>query len=227
MSPSFLDRLLGRVSPPGDAEQRLSARAWRPAATAASLQPSGKYFDMTDASARLDAVGESNYQDALREAVGGWPRDYVTHELVPTLIAEPDNLYDKNAIAVRAGASVVGYLARRDAVAYRRLFEQLLGAGYLGASCQAVICGGGVDRPSLGIFLRAAKPLAAEHRLRGSETPLLPVAQLVTSGTEPPSEPGASPGGRETRTLWCERGQHHWERPATRGRLPRNCPDHR
>jgi hypothetical protein len=28
------------------------------------------------------------------------------------------------------------------------------------------------------------------------------------------------------RTLWCEAGQHEWQRPAQRGRQPINCPDH-
>lgn len=28
------------------------------------------------------------------------------------------------------------------------------------------------------------------------------------------------------RTLYCEAGDHKWERPAQRGRAPRNCPEH-
>lgn len=28
------------------------------------------------------------------------------------------------------------------------------------------------------------------------------------------------------RTLWCEAGQHEWEREAKRGRQPINCPEH-
>lgn len=28
------------------------------------------------------------------------------------------------------------------------------------------------------------------------------------------------------KTLWCEAGQHEWERPAQRGRVPHNCPEH-
>lgn len=30
----------------------------------------------------------------------------------------------------------------------------------------------------------------------------------------------------ETVTLWCELGEHHWERPRKRGRKPINCPEH-
>jgi ribosomal protein L39E len=29
------------------------------------------------------------------------------------------------------------------------------------------------------------------------------------------------------RTLWCEAGQHEWEREMQRGRQPVNCPDHK
>lgn len=27
-------------------------------------------------------------------------------------------------------------------------------------------------------------------------------------------------------TLWCEKGEHPWERPDVRGQRPRSCPDH-
>jgi hypothetical protein len=228
MSPSFLDRVLGRVSPPAEAERPPSPGPSKSVAPAESPRTRGKYLDITDPSARLEAVGESHYQEALHNAVGGWPREYVTYEVVATLMAEPNNLYDENAIAVGVGARVVGYLSRRDAVAYRRLFQKLGSTGYAGASCQAVICGGGSDRPNLGIFLRAADPRSAEHRAEGSDTPLPPVAQLVRPAEERPKAAGpASERHGESQTLWCERGQHHWERAATRGRPPRNCPDHR
>ena len=29
------------------------------------------------------------------------------------------------------------------------------------------------------------------------------------------------------RTLFCEKGQHEWERESQRGKLPKNCPEHR
>ena len=29
-----------------------------------------------------------------------------------------------------------------------------------------------------------------------------------------------------TKTLYCEAGDHNWERPAQKGRAPRNCPEH-
>jgi hypothetical protein len=30
-----------------------------------------------------------------------------------------------------------------------------------------------------------------------------------------------------TKTLYCEAGQHEWERPAQRGRAPISCPEHK
>lgn len=30
-----------------------------------------------------------------------------------------------------------------------------------------------------------------------------------------------------TKTLYCEAGQHEWERPAQKGRAPINCPEHK
>lgn len=30
----------------------------------------------------------------------------------------------------------------------------------------------------------------------------------------------------ETVTLWCENGEHNWERPRQRGRKPTSCPEH-
>lgn len=31
----------------------------------------------------------------------------------------------------------------------------------------------------------------------------------------------------ETITLWCEIGQHEWERSKSRGAKPKNCPEHK
>ena len=223
---SFRDRLLRRLTPE-------VVKAPPPPDGAAPNVPSAKsgtrrrdYFDITDTSARLEAVGESHYQEALREAVGGTPTEYVTCEVVATLIAEPDNPYDNNAIAVHVGSSIVGYLSRRDAGAFRGFFGQLGTKQYRGASCRAVICGGGVATPSLGIFLRASDPGSAESRLLGSDAPLPPVAVLVEGSGERTSSAAISSNNRDVQMLWCERGGHRWERPPTRGRPPRNCPDH-
>jgi len=226
MTPSFVNRLLGKARPTADAVHTAEPGAFGSAADAKSNPPAREYFDITDAAARLEAVGESHYQQALRSVIGGWPHDYVVCEVLATLVAEPGNPYDSNAIAVRVEGNKVAHLARRDAAAYQGLFAQLRTEHYLGASCRAVICGGDSDRPSLGIFLRAADPRSAERQLRCSDLPLPPVAQLVTSATERQIGTRTASTHGSPQTLWCERGQHTWERAATRGRVPRNCPEH-
>lgn len=70
-------------------------------------------------------VGESNYQDALREsfeepnAFRKGESSFVDGELV----YEPNNPYDKNAVAVVSTHGTLGYLSKQDAVRYRHLCE--------------------------------------------------------------------------------------------------------
>src|SRR5262245_11011731 len=67
----------------------------------------------------LEVVGESHYQDALWQAVGRRTTERVRVEIQAVLVAESDNAYDRNAIAVWTGGNKVGYLSREDAEAYR------------------------------------------------------------------------------------------------------------
>jgi hypothetical protein len=60
----------------------------------------------------LEVVGESHYQDALWEIVGGRCRDYVRHPTEALLEPEPGNQYDSNAIRVIAAGRLVGYMQR-------------------------------------------------------------------------------------------------------------------
>lgn len=32
---------------------------------------------------------------------------------------------------------------------------------------------------------------------------------------------------KKTQKLWCEKGEHHWDRESVRGKRPKNCPDHK
>ena len=73
----------------------------------------------------LQVVGESFRQDNLRHLTGYPPPEkYVEEEIRAVLVAEKDNPYDPNAIAVwikdpQAGYLQVGYLSREDAPRYR------------------------------------------------------------------------------------------------------------
>jgi hypothetical protein len=122
----------------------------------------------------LEVVGESHYQEALWRIVGGRRNDPVRYETHAVLLPDPANHYDPDAIEVRINGTLVGYLSREDAGAYRpgllRLMET--SANRL-VALHAVIVGGG-PRPNsigyLGVFLDhdpADFGLAAHHTSTG------------------------------------------------------------
>lgn len=39
--------------------------------------------------------------------------------------------------------------------------------------------------------------------------------------------PTSSTTEKKTQKLWCERGEHHWDRISVRGKRPKSCPDHK
>src|SRR5262245_15118888 len=63
----------------------------------------------------LEVVGESNYQAALWQIVGGRTPERVRLPVQASLLPEDDNRYDSNAISVWISGSKVGYLSRADA----------------------------------------------------------------------------------------------------------------
>ena len=87
---------------------------------------------------------------------------------------EPDNQYDRNAIAVLAetprGYKKVGHLSRELAAKYVSDFKAVRKAGYAGGVCDAVIVGGFSDPASdggvasLGIWLHLGEPGAVVPR---------------------------------------------------------------
>lgn len=70
-------------------------------------------------------VGESNYQQALRNIY----KDPNTSKRGESafvdvdLVYEPNNPYDKNAVAVVSTYGTLGYLSKQDAIRYRHLCE--------------------------------------------------------------------------------------------------------
>lgn len=115
--------------------------------------------------ARVDVVGESHYQEALERAAGGRTEDGPAQvEQIAGLMAEPTNAYDPNAVMVQIGGSVVGYLSRSDALAYKPVLEAVGRMGYPAFGCHASLTGGwdrgGGDRGSFGVVLHLASPRA-------------------------------------------------------------------
>ncbi len=70
--------------------------------------------DFRDGWGHLGGVGESQYQPALRRV----PR--TGRVCWATLVPEPDNPFDSNAVVVQIECETVGYLDRRDARRYQR-----------------------------------------------------------------------------------------------------------
>jgi hypothetical protein len=102
---------------------------------------------------RVDVVGESHYQPAIRSACDWKPDTDTLFHCLAELVPEPTNPHDPHAIMVTINGACVGYLSRQDAVtlgpAVRAAIKQQ-GSG----ACRAVIAGranSGTD--NLGVFL--------------------------------------------------------------------------
>lgn len=70
-------------------------------------------------------VGESKYQKALRNTYED-PRTSKKSESAfvdVKLVYEPNNSYDKNAVAIVSTYGTLGYLSKEDAIRYRHLCE--------------------------------------------------------------------------------------------------------
>lgn len=86
-----------------------------------------------------EAVGESNYQEALGRICGGHNRGGHGFVCLAELRPEPDNPYDENAVQVVIEKSLVGYLSRANAV---RFHHEMATAGFAGSGA---ICGAKID----------------------------------------------------------------------------------
>lgn len=143
--------------------------------TATDSPPSrGIVAKLYDGHDTLEVVGESFYQDALWEIVGGLRAEPVRFDTHAVLVPEPKNPYDQNAIRVQINGALVGYLSRHDAATYLPGLERLMetGPSHL-VALHGQIVGGG-QRPDglgfLGVFLDhdpADFGLAPHHTSRG------------------------------------------------------------
>lgn len=103
---------------------------------------------------RVEVVGESHYQPAIRKACG-WKGPHVDtmFECMAELVPEPTNKHDPNAIMVKVDGRQVGYLSRRDALELGEAISKALlrqGTGM----CRAVIAGrADGETQNLGVFL--------------------------------------------------------------------------
>jgi HIRAN domain len=103
---------------------------------------------------RIEVVGESHYQPAIRAACGWKGSEHDTlFECMAEFVPEPTNPHDPNAIMVKVDGRQVGYLSRRDAAEYGAYISQAIlqqGTGM----CRAVIAGrANGETSNLGVFL--------------------------------------------------------------------------
>jgi hypothetical protein len=148
----FLRRLLGGGQQPPDRPS-----AWSPEQRPAWMR-NGIEVQLFEGREDLVVVGEASYQDNLWRIVGRRrsPDGRVREEVYGVLVAEPDNPYDANAVAVWIQGLKVGYLSREDARRYRPGLLALERQHGKPIALAGVIAGGGMraDGPGrLGVFL--------------------------------------------------------------------------
>jgi hypothetical protein len=91
----------------------------------------------------LSGVGESQYQPALRRVAQSGRICWAT------LVPEPDNPFDGNAVCVKVQGETVAYLSRTDARRYQRRLLQLSAP----MQVPAKLIGGTADKPTFGILV--------------------------------------------------------------------------
>lgn len=114
----------------------------------------------------LGVVGESQYQDALLDILR------TGRICEATLIPEPDNKFDVNAIVVKIQSKVVGYIPRSHARRYQRRLLTLAEP----LRCPAKLIGGTVEKPHIGVLLdsRAVEHMPTPKRRRKKQQAIDP-----------------------------------------------------
>jgi hypothetical protein len=104
-------------------------------------------------------VGESFHQDALTATVPlAQPGEEGRPMFRAVLVAEPENPYDPNAIAIHSAAGKVGHLSRSEALDYAPVMAALAEHGHTAGSCDAFLNGGPAEGKSFGVVLRVSPP---------------------------------------------------------------------
>jgi HIRAN domain len=93
-------------------------------------------------------VGESHRQDVLRAALE--THGTAENAVVATLECEPQNEFDANAVAVKIGGQLVGYLSRDVAKRFRPF---IAASPIMPVTCKSTLMGGTADKPSIGLVL--------------------------------------------------------------------------
>jgi hypothetical protein len=68
------------------------------------------------------------------------------------LVREPNNPYDRNAIAVHIQGEIVGHVAREQAADLAHVLDAWAREGVV-VGFAATLCGGTKDKPNIGVFI--------------------------------------------------------------------------
>jgi hypothetical protein len=114
----------------------------------------------------VSVVGTSHYQPALAEITGRKRDEEIRFETTATLVPEPDNPHDANAIGVHVANRLVGYLSRDENPRWQEVVKMLADHGQL-AAAEAMIAGRapGGGTSNLGVFLRLPTPTEARAQV--------------------------------------------------------------
>ena len=106
-----------------------SAADWSPPDAGGSASSSVISSDVVESQGRgwynVDVVGESNYVDNIRKIARGKTESFSN----ATLVLEPSNRYDKNAVRVDISGLTVGYISKDEAPSYHPLLKFLNSTG--------------------------------------------------------------------------------------------------
>lgn len=98
-----------------------------------------------NAEIELTVVGTSHYQKDLKRLAGKHGDEGVRLETTATLVPEPDNPYDENAVKVLIENKLVGHLSADDAEEYSERLQELAARGGR-VTCSATIIGGRTEK---------------------------------------------------------------------------------
>lgn len=167
---SFLARLLDRAHDPGTAASAAGARTLHedfedvvraratvllsPLRTVAPATPAPSAVDLGDGVGfEMGIVGEGYYGVEIRRIAGRPQAQGTCVEFTVTLLPEPTNQYDPNAVMVLSDrGKTIGYLSREHAVEYAPVFTALAAHGQV-AQCRAKMFGGTKAKPNIGVWL--------------------------------------------------------------------------
>lgn len=135
--------------------------AWPAEGECDSMVVDALLLDVPTDRGHVDVVGESYRQATILTAAGGCDANGpIQRDHMATLLPEPGNTYDRNAVRVMLPtAGLVGYLSREDAIAFRPAIDEAARHGQVIAARAAITGGfdrGNGNRASCGVVLHMA-----------------------------------------------------------------------